>query len=87
LAAWGSVVKTNAILADIYDVLSLINANLCAIGSGKRAKQPAKYSRPGDNNKQKIGKNALPPDALRAWFDRKRNERVKSKEREANLSD
>jgi len=75
LTAWGSTVKTNAILADIFDVLAMINANICALGSGKKAKQPKKYSRPGDNDKKKIGKNALPPDELRAWFDKKRKER------------
>lgn len=84
LTAWGSAVKTNAILADIFDVLAMINANLCAIGSGKKAKMPKKYARPGDKDKKKIGKNALPPDELRAWFDKKRKEHNKSKQEEAN---
>lgn len=72
LAAWGSTVKTNAILADIYDILALINANMVAMGSGKRAKKPNTYKRPGDNEKKKIGKNALPPDQLKEWFEKKR---------------
>ena len=72
LSAWGSTIKTNAILADIYDVLALINANMVAMGSGKRAKKPKPYKRPGDNDSKKIGKNALPPDQLKEWFDKKR---------------
>ena len=79
LARWSGVPKTNAILADIYDMLAMINANLCAIGSRKQAKKPPSYPRPGDKNKQHIGgKNALPPDELRAWFEMKRKERKKS---------
>lgn len=77
LAAWAGLPKTNAILADIYDVLALINSNLVAMGSGKRATKPKPYSRPGDKDKQKIGKNALPPDQLKDWFAKKRKERNK----------
>lgn len=82
LSAWAGTIKTNAILADIYDMLAMINANLCALGSGKRAKKPESYKRPGDERKQRIGKNALPPDELREWFKRKRQDRNK---REVNL--
>ena len=75
LAAWAGTLKTNAILADIHDILSLINANLVAMGAGKRATKPQPYKRPGDKDKQKIGKNALPPDQLREWFAKKREDR------------
>lgn len=63
-------VKTNAILADIYDILATINANLVAIGSRKRPKQPHRYPRPGDadKNKKRIGDGALPPDELETWI-------------------
>ena len=80
-ATWAEPIKTNAILADIYDMLAMINANLCAMGSGKRATKPKDYPRPGDHKAQHIGKNALPPDELRAFFERKRQER---KQREVN---
>ena len=75
LAAWGGTIKTNAILADIYDLLGLINANLVAMGSGKKATKPKPYKRPGDNDSKHIGKNALPPDQLREWFKKKRKAR------------
>ena len=79
LAAWGTTAKTNALLADLYDVVALLNSNLVAMGSGKNAKKPKPYKRPGDKDKQKIGKNALPPDQLREWLAdkrRKHNEEV-----------
>ena len=77
LARWSGAVKTNALLADIYDVLAMINANICALGSGGHAKKPKSYPRPNDNKKQSIGKNALPADQLREWFAKKREQRKK----------
>lgn len=78
LSRWAGTFKTNAILADIYDMLAMINANLVAMGSGKRAVRPKPYTRPGDKDKQVIGKNALPPDQLREWFAKKREARKKA---------
>lgn len=79
LAPWATTTKTNTILADIYDVLSQINNNLVALGSHKAAKTIKPYPRPGDRNKKnrKIGKGALSPDELKAWFDNKRKGRKK----------
>ena len=70
---WVTRAKTNAILASIYDMLAVINSNLCAKGSGKRPTKPTPYPRPWDEEKKKpevthFGKGALPPDELRAWF-------------------
>lgn len=75
MAQWGSLVKTNAILADIYDMMATINSNLCAIGTGKKTSRPPKYPRPKDRKKEKIGKDALPPEELKAWLERKRKEK------------
>ncbi len=70
---WSSRAKTNALLADIYDLLSVINANLCAKGTGKKPKTPKPYPRPGkkDTETTHIGKGALPPDKLREFFKQK----------------
>jgi len=70
-STWATTMKTNAILADIYDVLSAINANLSAIGSGRRAKQPKPYPRPGkkDVNTQHIG-TAVPIAEINKLFGR-----------------
>lgn len=72
MAAWTSRAKTNAILADIFDMLGQINSNLVAIGSHKPAKKPKSYPRPGDKKDKRFGKNALPADELDSWLARKR---------------
>lgn len=74
MAYWSSQAKTNAILADIFDMLSQINANLVAIGSHKASKKTKPYPRPGDKDKRekKLGKNALPAAELDSWLAQKR---------------
>ena len=73
MSVWSSRAKTNAILADIFDMLAQINSNLVGIGLHKAAKKPKAYPRPGDNKReQRIGKNALPANELDAWFAQKR---------------
>ena len=70
-SVWDSRIKTNAILADIYDMLQLLNANLVAFASGGKTKPKiTPYPRPGrdDNTRRKFGKGALPLDEMRAWI-------------------
>ena len=77
VATWSSTVKTNVILADIYDVLTCINANLMAHATGKPGKRPKPYPRPNrtdPENERHFGRDALPPDELRKWFENKRAE-------------
>jgi hypothetical protein len=76
---WDTRAKTNAILADIYDVLAMINVNLVSIGSGKKAKRPKPYNRPGSENEttKKIGSGALPVKELEEWIEKKRQQYVK----------
>ena len=68
-SAWATTTKTNSILADIYDVLSAINANLAAIGSGKPAKRFKPYPRPGHKNEseKRIG-TMVPVSELNKLF-------------------
>ena len=76
-AIWSSRMKTNAILADIYDILAVINANVTAIGSGKRPKRPKPYPRPGgsgDKTTKHYGSKGLPIDELHRWIEQKRAE-------------
>lgn len=76
LHAWSTTFKTNVILADIYDVLALINANLVAIGSRQHTKTPPTYPRPfGKPDGQHYGNDAVPLDDLRNMFVEKRKER------------
>lgn len=74
---WSSRLKTNMLLADLWDLLAQINANLVAIGSKKPAKSVKPYPRPWKKNpedERKIGSKGLPPDELHKWFDKKRAE-------------
>ena len=75
---WSSTLKTNAILADIYDLLASINANLIAHATGRPGKRPKPYPRPNKGkdpeNERHFGRDALPPDELRKWFENKRAE-------------
>lgn len=77
VAEWSGALKTNAILADIYDILAAINANLVAMGTHKSAKNPKPYPRPvkrEPENERHFGSGALPPDELRKWIENKRKE-------------
>ena len=68
---WETQTKTNAILADIYDLLQTINANLVAYATkGKQKRQIKPYPRPGrdEDNTRKIGRGALPLDQMREWI-------------------
>lgn len=69
---WEDTIKTNAILADIYDLLQVIHGDICALGGVKRRKIKP-YPRPGadKDKKQKIGNGALPIEELREWIRRK----------------
>lgn len=62
-SAWATTLKTNSILADIYDVLSAINANLAAIGTGKPAKRFKPYPRPGHKEETESHIGTLVPVA------------------------
>ena len=78
LAEWASRAKTNAILADIFDILALINSNLVAIGSRRKAKAPKPYPRPGAKEPEgtkHYGSEPLPVADLREWLEKKRSER------------
>ena len=71
---WSTVAKTNTILADIYDQLSLVNANLRVLITKKPGRRPEPYKRPGMDNKEtkRIGKGALPASKMREWIESRR---------------
>ena len=64
-SGWESTVKTNLILADIYDILQSI---LLSFGKGKNKFKP--YPRPGkaNDNERKIGSGPMTPEELREWY-------------------
>lgn len=65
---WGTTLKTNIILADIFDILSAINYNLAGFGGNKHPKKPKPYPRPGQKDKEvtHYGKNGVKD--IRAWI-------------------
>lgn len=69
-AKWASIVKTNEILADLYDLIAYLRSELVYGLSGKKSKKPVLYKRPGreDDKKRHIGRNALPVSELEEWI-------------------
>lgn len=77
LAEWSNTLKTNTILADIWDQLAQINANLVAMATRKPARKPKQYPRPGKKDQddtKHYGSGALPKNDLREWMEKKRAE-------------
>ena len=71
---WETTLKTNAILADIFDMLQVIHADLVTWASGGKKKANNKpYPRPGkeENKARKLGSGAMPLNELREWFRRR----------------
>lgn len=73
LYEWSTRVKTNMILADICDKLSMINANLVAVGSHKATKTPKPYPRPNKKPGTKYGADPVTVPELRQLFAGKRH--------------
>ena len=75
---WALQIKTNGILADLYDILAQINANLVAIGQHSKAKEVKPYPRPRAEEKsgstRHVGKGALPKGRFKSWLEEKRRE-------------
>lgn len=87
MAEWTSPLKTNLLLADIYDVLSQINANVCS-GISRSKPHPIKpYPRPWVKNDKHYGesKDAMPAQDLEEWIAnkweeaRRKHEHVRSR--------
>lgn len=70
---WSTTTKTNMILADIYDMLALINSNIVAAVTRKHSKKPKFYPRPKDkDNDQHFGSDPVSVAELREMYARKR---------------
>ncbi len=76
LYEWSSRLKTNMILADIFDMLAMINANLVAVGSHSQTKKPALYPRPKQAPEgEHYGSKPVTSDELRSMCADKRRKR------------
>lgn len=74
VADWATTLRTNIILADLYDLIAQVNSNICGGFSRKKPQKNKPYPRPWVNNKdsRKIGKGALPKNELREWINKHR---------------
>lgn len=59
---WTTPLKTNAILADLFDIFAAANS--------KKGKRPKPYPRP--KKKEKIGKGAIPIKDFWDWWNKER---------------
>lgn len=74
MSEWASRIKTNYILADIFDQLSVANAMLRTLVTHKRSKPPEPYKRPGAKNKKskRMGSKPLGSVAeMREWISKR----------------
>lgn len=71
---WGTVLRTNIILADIYDCLSQINNNIVSGFSRKKSRKTEKYPRPWLQKKGKKIGTAMKRKELHEWMEKKRRE-------------
>ena len=58
--AWMGAAKTNAILADIYDMYAVTHA--------KKGRRPKPYPRPNASARSSIGAGAIPVREFEAWW-------------------
>lgn len=68
VAEWATRVKTNAILADLYDEVTALRHDVDSLLSKRHVKKPKPYPRPGQKTKNHIGSGPLPMNELRKWF-------------------
>lgn len=70
MTEWSTALKTNAILADIFDQLSVLNTKLSVLVTHKRGHRPEPYPRPWleDRKRRRYGKGALPITEMREWI-------------------
>lgn len=71
---WVTTLKTNAMLADLIDLVGQLNANMIAKGTGRKARRIKLYPRPKNDKNRHIGSGALPHDELVKWFEKKRKQ-------------
>lgn len=71
---WETTLQTNVILADIFDLLQVIHADLIYwMSHGKKKANTTPYPRPGkaEDKKRKLGHGTMPASELFAWFMRR----------------
>lgn len=66
---WATAVGTNAILADMYDKLSMIDAHLVNAHYKNKVRKVDPYPRPNDGPRgEVVGKGSLPISEFEEWW-------------------
>lgn len=63
--------QTNALLAELFDVLAGINANLVQLSSKSRVKRPKPFPRPWRKDESRIGRDPIPVSKFAEWWNSK----------------
>lgn len=65
---WSSSFKTAALLADLYDLVAVLNVNVAHMNSKKRPKKPKPYPRPWRSAGRVVGRAAIKVRDFWAWW-------------------
>lgn len=68
VAEWGSNLKTNVMLADVFDAIAMFGYNFAVAHSKHKPQKPKPYPRPWIKNEEKIGKGAIPVAQFWDWW-------------------
>lgn len=71
VAEWGSNLKTNVLLADVFDAIAMFNHNFATAHSKHKPQKPKPYPRPWAKEEDKIGKGAIPISQFWEWWSSK----------------
>ena len=71
VAEWASNLKTNVLLADVFDAIAMFNFNFASANSKHKPQKPKPYPRPWVKNEDKIGKGAIPVSQFWEWWSSK----------------
>lgn len=75
---WSTQLRTNAMLADLYDAISALRYTVAASRSKKKIKRPKPYPRPWAKEKtRKFGKDPIPVKDFWNWWDKQLKEAAK----------
>ena len=68
LGQFATTLQTNAMLADIYDLIAAFATMYKAVHSKSRPHDPQRYPRPWIEDSEKIGKDPIPVRDFDAWY-------------------
>lgn len=67
-ASYSEPLQTNAILADVYDLLAHFATAYAAAHSRSKPSQPKRYPRPWAKDQERIGRDPIPISKFNEWY-------------------